>query len=706
MKRFPHILEPLDFGFTKLRNRVVMGSIHTGLEGGKAPKGTVLQEPFARLARFYADRAKGGAGLIITGGFAPSAEGVLHPGERILSGAQDMDNLRRVTDAVHEHGGHIALQMLHPGRYSNGDQCVAPSAIMSPISYTKKPPTEMSVDLIKKTVEDFANMALFAKKAGFDGVEIMGSEGYLLNQFCVQHTNIRTDDYGGSYENRIRFPLEVLKAVRSTTGDDFLIVYRVSLVDLVPDGSTQPEVFELAERVAQSGASIINTGIGWHEARVPTIATSVPRAGYTWATRAVRKHLRSKGIETPIVAVNRMNHPQVLEEVLASGDADMVGMARPFLADAFFMQKVMEGKEDRINVCIGCNEACLDHTFTGQLATCMLNPEACYEEERAVTAAAAPKTIAVVGGGPAGAGTAITLARRGHNVTIFEKTNTLGGQFNLAKLIPGKEEFQSSIDYWTHELAALPNVTVHMGTEATTQMLANGKFDEVIVATGCHPRAKSNSTIPGIEGKANVFSYTEALANPDAVGKRVAVIGAGGIGFDMSEFLVNPATSNANNAARFAEKLTHSRVDPTEFHAKWGIQTDLKNPGGIQRPKIEKPARQLTLFQRSKGKVGAKLGATTGWIHRLELRMGGVKEVNGVEYKSFDGKVFTYEKDGETVELAIDSIVLCTGQESYKELLGQLGEQGNVHSIGGCNFTKRLDAKLAILQGHELAMKL
>ncbi|KPA76693.1 putative mitochondrial 2,4-dienoyl-coa reductase fadh1 [Leptomonas pyrrhocoris] len=719
MKSYAKILEPLDLGFVKLRNRVVMGSIHTGLEspihaGGSTQSSN--KNPYARLARFYRDRAKGKAGLIITGGFSPSVEGELNTGERPLQ-ASELDALRCVPDAVHEEGGHILMQLLHPGRYANGgDCCVAPSPIMSPISQTLQVPMEMSVSLIQRTVDDFARLARNAQQAGFDGVEIMGSEGYLLNQFVARHTNHRTDDYGGSFENRIRFPLEVLRAVRSATGPNFIIMFRVSLLDLVPDGSTQAEVFALAERVAKDGANIINSGIGWHEARVPTIATSVPRAGYVWATRATRTHLRSRGIGIPLVAVNRMNHPDILEQVLEDGDADMVAMARPFLSDAFFMEKVMSGMSDHINVCIGCNEACLDNIFSGKVASCMLNPMAAHEEERAALPTMTPKKIAVVGGGPAGASAAITLADRGHHVTLYEAKAILGGQFNLGKRIPGKEEFQSSVDYWTNSLQKHPNVTLKLNTKATAADIAAAGFDEVIVATGCEPHPKSEAILPGVEQYPNVFNYVEALMHPEKVGRRVAVIGAGGIGFDMAEFLTSPHSTSA--ATVEAAQLTkYEKQSPSEFKEKWGIfqaaDTPSQTPaGGLARPVIRPPFRQVTLFQRSRGKHGAHLGVSTGWIHRLEIRMNKVKTVGGVTYKSFDGKTLVYA-DGEGKEhaLEVDSVVLCTGQSSNKEFetaatAGPTPVLSKLHTVGGCNFTKKLDAKLAILQSHGVAIRL
>ncbi|KPI83566.1 putative 2 4-dienoyl-coa reductase fadh1 [Leptomonas seymouri] len=721
MKAYSRMLEPLDLGFVKLRNRVVMGSMHTGLESpGHAvdPAQSTSKNPYSRLARFYRERAKGKVGLIVTGGFSPSEEGQLYPTERPLR-ASMVDELRCVPDAVHEEGGLILMQMLHPGRYANGDGCVAPSPIMSPISPKKQIPVEMSVPLIQRTVEDFARLARNAQLAGFDGVEIMGSEGYLLNQFIARHTNRREDDYGGCFENRIRFPLEVLRAVRSVSGSNFIIVFRVSLLDLVPDGSTQAEVFELAKRVAKEGANIINSGIGWHEARIPTIATSVPRAGYVWATRAVRTHLRSHGIDIPVVAANRMNHPDILEQVLEEGDADLVAMARPFLSDAFFVEKAMSNMSERINVCIGCNEACLDNIFSGKIASCMLNPVAAHEEERAAVPVKTPKRIAVVGGGPAGASAAITLADRGHQVTLYEAQATLGGQFNLAKRIPGKEEFQSSIDYWTNSLLVHPAVTLKLNTKVTPADVAAGGFEEVIVATGCEPHEKSEAILPGMEKHPNVYNYVEALMHPEKVGRRVAIMGAGGIGFDMAEFLTSPHSTSAETVLA-AQLKKFEKQSTSEFKEKWGIfqtsgaqgEPEQTPAGGLTRSSIRPPIREVTMLQRSRGGVGAHLGTTTGWIHRLEIRMNKVKTVAGVTYKSFDGKTLVYtDSNGEEHALEIDSVVLCTGQRSNKEFeiaasAGSTPVLSKLHTVGGCNFTRKLDAKLAILQSHGVAIRL
>ncbi|KAG5495043.1 hypothetical protein JKF63_02096 [Porcisia hertigi] len=731
MKKYAKVLEPLDLGFTTLRNRVLMGSMHTGLESpahvtrSASPTDAIR---YTRLARFYKERAKGKVGLIITGGFSPSAEGQLYPGEKVLD-PQDADLLRCVTDAVHEEGGHILLQMLHPGRYADGSQCVAPSPILSPISRTQKVPVEMSVSLIQRTVDDFARLAACAQKAGFDGVEIMGSEGYLLNQFIVQHTNHRTDDYGGSFENRIRFPLEVVRAVRDVTGPNFIVMFRLSLLDLVPDGSTQAEVFELAERVSKCGANIINSGIGWHEARVPTIATSVPRAGYTWATAAVRSYLRRKGIDIPLVAVNRLNHPDILEQVLEDGDADLVAMARPFLSDPYFVAKMMSGAVDRINVCIACNQACLDNIFTGKTASCMLNPLAAHEAERAALPASTVKKVAVIGAGPAGASAAITLADRGHHVTLYEAKSVVGGQFNLAKRIPGKHEYQSSIDYWTNTLKGHANVTLKLNTHATVEMVAAGGYDEVVVATGCDPHGKSSAAIAGIDKYPNVFSYTDAILHPEKVGRRVAIIGAGGIGFDMAQFLTSKESTSAETVAE-AQYSRFAKDDSTAFRRKWGIErasimedeeragaapgscgsssSGSSPPGGLVRSAIPKPCREVTMFQRTRGKLGGHLGPTTGWIHRLEIRFNKVKTIEGVTYKSFDGTNLVYvNTDGEEQTLAVDSVVLCTGQSSNTEFESAAAPVlPNLHTIGGCNFTKKLDAKLAILQAHNLAIRL
>ncbi|KAH9600853.1 FAD/NAD(P)-binding domain [Trypanosoma melophagium] len=577
--------------------------------------------------------------------------------------------------------------------------CVAPSSVPSPIWPFKDyhlRPIALPKIWIRKTVRDFGRAALFAMNAGFDGVEIMGSEGYLLNQFIVKHTNRRRDEYGGSYENRIRFPLEVLRAVRDAVGKGFIIIFRVSMLDLIPNGSTQEETWTLAEEVAKSGADIINTGIGWHEARVPTIVTSVPRAGFTWATSACRKYLREKGITVPLIAVNRINHPDVIEQVLRE-DADLVAMARPFLSDPFFIRKTMEGNVDKINICIGCNQACLDHTFKGKLSSCLLNPRACHEKERDVLPAKEKKRIAVVGGGPSGASCALVLAERGHNVTLYEKEKFLGGQFNLAKEIPGKGEYISSIMYWKNSLTPCKNVTVRLGTKADAALLKKEEYAEIIIATGCIPREINNSVIKGVEGLKNVFSYLDVLSGKVDVGENVAIVGGGGIGFDVAHFLVE-----GYNKIDYSK---YCKEDPSGFSRQWGVDLDFTVPGGLKKIAIGKPKRKVAMFQRTKGKMGARLGATTGWIHRLELLSHNVAQICGVNYESFDGKPLRYTIDGKYYELDVDSIVFCHGQQSDRRILEELKDV-KYHLIGGCFKANELDAKRAIWQGHELGLKI
>lgn len=689
---YKRMLSPLNLGFTTLRNRVVMGSIHTGLED--LPNGRI-----ERMCEFYGERAKGGCALIITGGFSPNFEGKLSLSAPYMSSISDALEYKPVVDAVHREGGKIVMQLLHSGRYSYSPLCVAPSSIPSPIWPFKKyylRPIALPKLWIKKTIRDFARAAFLAKEAGFDGVEIMASEGYLLNQFIVKHTNKRTDEYGGSYENRIRFPLEVLKAVRKAVGREFIVIFRLSMLDLIPNGSTQQEVFMLAEEVAKSGADIINTGIGWHEARVPTVATSVPRAAFTWATAACRKHLRDKDISIPFIAVNRVNHPNVVEQVLREG-ADLVAMARPFLSDPFFVKKTMEGDADKINVCIGCNQACLDHVMRGSVASCLVNPRACYEKEREVILAQKKKRIAVVGGGPSGASCALALAERGHEVVLYEKEKLLGGQFNLAKKIPGKTEYGSSILYWMSSLTALNNVKLFLGTTVDASLLNKGDFDEVVLATGCVPRPISNSIIQGVEGLKNVFSYVDVLSGKADIGDNVAIIGGGGIGFDVAHFLLEDQTET--------EFSKFCKGNPQEFAKQWGIDLGFSTPGGLKKPDVRKSKRSVTMLQRSQGKMGSRLGATTGWIRRMELRFHNVKQISGAKYDSFDGKTLLYSIGNEKFKLNVDSLVFCHGQQSDQRLLQEL--QGvRYHLVGGCFKAAELDAKQAILQGHELALKL
>jgi 2,4-dienoyl-CoA reductase (NADPH2) len=667
---YPRLLAPLDLGFTTLKNRVLMGSMHTGLEDGR--------KHFERMAVFFAERARGEVGLIVTGGFAPNIEGWAKPfaGTLATSGAARRHKI--ITDAVHAEGGKIALQILHTGRYGYSPLCVAPSRIQSPISpFT---PRELSARGIERQIRAFIRCARLAREAGYDGVEVMGSEGYFINQFLVTHTNQRTDEWGGSYENRMRLPLEILARMREAVGPDFIIIYRLSMLDLVPNGSSWEEVVELGRRVAKGGATLINTGIGWHEARIPTIATSVPRAGFAWVTAKLRARLREEGITTPLITSNRINTPEVAEGVLADGSADMVSMARPFLADSHFVQKARQGRADEINTCIACNQACLDHTFAQKISTCLVNPRAAYEQEIVLRPVnGARKRIAVVGAGPAGLAAATTLAERGHAVTLFDAAHEIGGQFNMAKRIPGKEEFHETLRYFERRLAQT-GVKLHLSTRVSAQDLKDGRYDEVVLATGVTPRQPS---IPGADGP-NVLSYIDVLLHGKPVGQRVAIVGAGGIGFDVAEYLV---TADGQSSTMNLEEWMH----------EWGVAD----------PAVSPPARQITLLQRKAGKPGKTLGKTTGWIHRAALQMKQVEMLGGVNYERItpQGLFVTYgEKraDGQLIEC--DTIVLCAGQEPLRELLEPLKAAGvKTHLIGGAHEAAELDAKRAIDQGTRLA---
>ncbi|HEX2705092.1 MAG TPA: NADPH-dependent 2,4-dienoyl-CoA reductase, partial [Candidatus Lustribacter sp.] len=602
MSPYPHLLEPLDLGFTTLPNRVIMGSMHVGLE--EAPDG------FERMAAFYAERARGGVGLIVTGGIAPNDEGRPMPGGATLATAEEAARHTVVTAAVHAEGGRIALQILHFGRYAYHPDLVAPSPLQAPIS--PFPPRELSAADIERTIEDFARCAALAQQAGYDGVEIMGSEGYLLNEFLAARTNHRTDEWGGSYEHRMRFPVEIVRRVRERVGAEFIIIYRLSMIDLVDEGSTLAEVITLAQAVEAAGATIINSGIGWHEARIPTIATSVPRAAFTWVTA------RLKGaVSIPLATSNRINTPEVAERVLADGQADLVSMARPFLADPDFVRKAAAGRADRINTCIGCNQACLDHTFGGLITSCLVNPRACHETELSIDPAPVARKVAVVGAGPAGMACAATAARRGHDVTLFEGADRLGGQFNLATQIPGKEEFRETLRYFATELADA-GVATRLGTRAGVADLVAGGFDVVVLATGVTPRR------PDIEGvdHPKVVTYLQVLHDHVPVGRTVAVMGAGGIGFDVAEYLTQDGGS--------------ATLDPAKFYAQWGIDASYTNRGGLTQPRHAPPAREVTLLQRKTEKLGAGLGRTTGWIHRAELKNRGVQMVAGVTYDLID----------------------------------------------------------------------
>lgn len=677
--RYPHLLAPLDLGFTTLRNRTLMGSMHLGLE--ERPNG------FERLAAFYAERARGGVGLIVTGGIGPNVEGSVGPGAAKMTTEEESDQHKVVTRAVHEAGGTICMQILHAGRYAYHPKLVAPSAVQAPINPFL--PNELDDAGIEKQISDYVTASVLAQRAGYDGVEIMGSEGYFINQFIVGRTNKRTDRWGGSYENRIRLPIEIVRRVREQVGPDFIIIYRLSMLDLVEEGSTWDEVVHLAKAIEQAGATIINTGIGWHEARVPTIATSVPRAAFTEVTARMKRE-----VSIPLVTTNRINMPDVAEQVLASGEADMVSMARPFLADAELVLKAAEDRADEINTCIGCNQACLDHTFAGKLTSCLVNPRACYETELNYEPAEQPRTIAVVGAGPAGLAFATVAAQRGHQVTLIDAADEIGGQFNLAKRIPGKEEFHETLRYYGVMLEKL-GVDVRLGVKADVAMLA-GQYDEVILATGVSPRTPA---IDGIDHP-KVVGYIDAILGRKPVGKRVAVVGAGGIGFDVSEFLVHQGQSIS--------------LDKQAFMKEWGVDLTVSHPGGVEgvEPEITPPAREVWLLQRKASRVGKGLGKTTGWIHRSALKMKDVQMVPGVTYRRIDDDglhITVAGKDGSSEDrvLAVDTVVICAGQEPLRELQAGLEAEGqSVHLIGGADVAAELDAKRAIDQGSRLAAAL
>lgn len=667
---YQQLLQPLDLGFTQLKNRVIMGSMHTGLEEEK--------HGFSKLAAFYAERAKGGVGLIITGGISPNFRGNLVPFGSQLSFWWQVGKHRQVTEAVHAHNAKICLQLLHAGRYGYHPFNVAPSNIKSPITPFK--PAALSDRQIRRTIKDFAHAASLAKKAGYDGVEIMGSEGYLINQFLCQRTNHRTDAWGGSFENRSRLALETVKAVREKCGKDFIIIYRLSMLDLVEDGNTFDEVVALGKGISQAGATLINTGIGWHEARVPTITTRVPRTAFSWITERVRKELN-----IPVIATNRINDPQVAEDILANEQADLVCMARPFLADPDFVNKAAANQADTINTCIACNQACLDHIFQQKRASCLVNPRACYETELNFTPAAKPKKLAVVGAGPAGLAFSIYAAQRGHQVHLFDKSHQIGGQFNYAKQIPGKEEFHETLRYYGRMLE-LHAVHLHLNAAQTAESLVAGGFDEIILATGILPRDI------GLTGQTHpkVLSYLDVLRDHKAVGKHVAIIGAGGIGFDVAEYLSE------------AHSLT---LQPDAWLVDWGVDKSYQARGAllpVQRP--EPAARKIYLLQRKASKVGAGLGKTSGWAHRASLQKKGVEMLSGVSYLKVDDDGLWIAVDGQERCLAVDNVVICAGQTPQRELQQQLLDKGQtVHLIGGADVAAELDAKRAIRQGAELA---
>lgn len=674
MSHYPHLLAPLDLGFTTLKNRVLMGSMHTGME----EKGD-----WNAVAEFYATRARGGVALMVTGGMAPNKEGGVFPGAAGLFTDQDIANHKIVTDRVHDAGGKIAMQVLHTGRYAYSPDCVAPSAIKSPIS--PFPPKELDAEGIEKQISDIVTAVARAKEAGYDGAEIMGSEGYFINQFLVTHTNKRTDEWGGSYENRMRLPVEIVRRAREAVGTDFILIYRLSMIDLVPNGSTWKEVVQLAKAVETAGATIINTGIGWHEARIPTIATSVPRRAFTWVTKKLMGE-----VNLPIITSNRINMPEVAENVLSEGAADMVSMARPFLADPDFVAKAEAGRAKHIAPCIACNQACLDHTFSMKMSTCLVNPLACNETELVIEPTQAPKSIAVVGAGPAGLSAALTASGRGHKVTLFDRAEEIGGQLNMAKQVPGKEEFWGLVDYYRAELAE-SSVTQKLGQNVTADDLTG--FDEVIVATGVLPRDPS---IPGQDGK-NVLSYIDVLRHKAPVGDKVAIVGAGGIGFDVAEYLVTDDSPTEDLDAWLEE---------------WGVGDPSENRGGLrpEGPQPDAPTRQVTLLQRKAQKLGKGLGKTTGWIHRATLQMKNVQMIGNARYDNIsnDGLHISFGDTHEDPQVIdADTIILCAGQVPERSLADDLAEKGiNAHVIGGADVAAELDAKRAINQGTRLAAEL
>lgn len=671
MSNYPHLLAPLDLGFTTLKNRVLMGSMHVGLEE--------VEGGYDRMAAFYAERAAGGVGLIVTGGISPNDHGVTFHGGSKLDTLEEAEKHKVITQAVHDAGGKIALQILHTGRYSYQAENVAPSAIQAPINPVK--PHALTSAEVNQTIADFVNCAKLSQVAGYDGVEIMGSEGYLINEFIAARTNHRDDEWGGSYENRIRFPIEIVKRTRAEVGENFIIIYRLSMLDLVEGGSTLEEVIQLAKEIEKAGATIINTGIGWHEARIPTIATKVPRAAFTWVTKKLKG-----SVQIPLVTSNRINTPEMAEHVLAQGDADMVSMARPMLADAEFVLKAEQGRSDEINTCIGCNQACLDQIFSMQIATCLVNPRACYETELIFKESAVKKNIAVIGAGPAGLSFATYAADRGHQVTVFDAASQIGGQFNIAKTIPGKEEFYETLRYFKRKIELQPNIKLVLNHTATYEELSAENYDDIVVATGVTPR---ELTIEGIEHP-KVLSYIEVLRERKPVGKKVAIIGAGGIGFDTAEYLSHEGESGSLN--------------PQKFYDEWGIDTSYAHVGGLKQPVLEQSDREIYLLQRKAKAVGASLGKTTGWIHRTGLKHRDVKMIAGASYDKIDDQGLHITVNDQPTVLEVDHVIICAGQESYTAMYDQLKADGkNVHLIGGAKEAGELDAKRAIRQGAELA---
>lgn len=668
---YPYLLSELDLGFTKLKNRVLMGSMHVGLE--EAPNG------FERMAAFYAERARGGVGLIVTGGIAPNDCARPMPGGAKMTTLEEAEKHKIVTKAVHDAGGKICMQILHFGRYAYHPELVAPSAIKAPINSFR--PRALSSDEVEQTIEDFVRAASLAQGAGYDGVEIMGSEGYLINEFIATHTNQRDDAWGGSYENRIRFPLEIVRRTRAKVGANFILIFRLSMLDLVEGGSTLKEVVKLAQALEAAGVTILNTGIGWHEARIPTIATKVPRAAFAWVTAQLKGKVR-----IPLIATNRINTPEVAEKILSDGMADMVSMARPFLADPEFVNKAAAGRADQINTCIGCNQACLDHTFGGKITSCLVNPRACHETLMIETPAIFKDRVAIVGAGPAGLAFATTAARRGIDVTLFDAGNEIGGQFNIAKQIPGKEEFHETLRYFKKQIE-LTGVTLKLGQKVSVESLTKAGFNHVVLATGVTPRTPN---IEGIEHP-KVVSYLDVIRDKCKVGQTVALIGAGGIGFDVAEYLMHEGESPS--------------LEKDKFFSEWGVDTSYSNAGGLQAEHIEKSSRKVYLLQRKVGKVGDGLGKTTGWIHRTSLKKREVEMVNGVTYHRVDDEGLHITVGEKKMTILADTFVLCAGQESQRELQDGLVSAGcSVHLIGGAYKAEELDAKHAIKQGTELAL--
>ena len=676
IETYPHLLAPLDLGFTTLKNRVLMGSMHTGLEDGNRHN---------RLAAYFAERARGEVGLIVTGGYAPNRAGWVKPFAGKLTTKKEATRHREITGAVHAEGGKIALQILHAGRYAYHPLAVAPSRIRSPI--TPFTPRELSTAGVEKQIRAFVRCAMRAREAGYDGVEIMGSEGYFINEFLVAHTNQRKDKWGGDFSQRMRLPVEIVSQVREAVGDDFIIIYRLSMIDLIPDGNTWEETVTLARAIEAAGATIINTGIGWHEARVPTIATSVPRGAFTWVTKKMKQE-----VNIPLVTSNRINLPDVAEQILADGCADMVSLARPMLADAEFVSKAREGRADEINVCIACNQACLDHTFSNKMSSCLVNPRACHETELNYNATKKQRRFAVVGAGPAGISAALVLAERGHEVDLYDAATEIGGQLNMAKVIPGKEEFHEMLRYFERQIE-LKGVRLRLGSRVEADALIEERYDGVIIATGVVPRD------PGIEGQNHpkVLSYIDVLRNRVPVGKRVAIIGAGGIGFDVAEFLIHDGHSPT--------------MDLEEWLAEWGVVDPAAARGGIAREQAQpQPDREVTLLQRKKGKLGAGLGKTTGWIHRATLKMNNVQMIGNINYERIgdEGLLISFgEKREDPTWIDADNIVLCAGQlplDSLKQPLEAAGVETYV--IGGADVAAELDAKRAIDQGSRLAASL